>query len=175
MELLSSTALGDIVTIAPRPALSIRSKVVFSPPMHEVNGFVVLGECEAAVVVRRSRGKLLLPSAEVPESVRCGRSIAAGSASYWAPHLPGFTGAMGSILWRLVTPRGSVDLALFVWRGPERVVFVPVADLDAQQLSMLYMPRTDNDVDVTRYQARVVSPVGAPVDVPVVPERATVR
>lgn len=165
MDAFESWSLGDIVTIPPRGPLTVRAK--YQRPDSPTSGFLVLGECEAVVLREGDSVWVHLPVGDFPESVKFGRSIAEGACSFWAPHLPAQTQALGQMVWRMVRPRSSVTPALIVWRGPARTVFMPIHTVDRSRISALRMPVNDaaRSGIVRRFSAEVL-PVGSPAAAP---------
>ena len=155
--------LGDIVSVPPRGPLSLRA--VAAAPERSAS-FAVLGECDSAMLVHGSSTWMLLPASPMPDAVRWGVPLAEGSRASWAPHLPAAAGAMGYLLWRLVRPAGSVTLSLIAWRGPDRMVFVPVYEVSPGSIAVTRMPWSQQAQAAQAPRASAV-PAPAPARLPV--------
>lgn len=124
--------------------------------------FVVLGEFDAllsATPVPNGPVLVYVPVTYLPEAASRARVEIEGVASYWAPHLPAVSGAMGEILYRVITVPGAIDPLVLTYRGPELVVFIRATQADADQLHFLHMRRdVDNQMPVARHSGIVRSP-----------------
>lgn len=174
--------LGDIVTLPDGRELTVRARVV---PIAEVvgsmTGFVLAGEIgpNAALLSVPSRpdGPTIIyaPLDHVPSFARDAQPVCEGAMSYWAPHLPGFSGAMGELTYRVCRIRGHVEPMILVWRGNELVVFLRSSTTPAHTLQYLLMPRSaDTEIDVIR-TAAVVHGADEHIGVPLQPTRAPER
>ena len=168
---LGSAHLGDVLRTPDGRSLTIRAVAAFPNPVLTMGGFVLLGECEL-LVAAPSRSSIphtmYLPVSELPAVARRARVVVEGVLSYWAPHLPSMSGAMGELPFRVLDVPGSSDPWVVVYRGPEMIVFVPSGQLAADQLHVLRMPRRA-DVDgfeVVRHVA-IVTPVPTHMPSPV--------
>jgi hypothetical protein len=173
----SDIELGDIVALPDSRSVTSRGKVMLPQPVGSMAGFVVCGELEMLLSVPTSAFAsvaVYTPVAELPvDASRC-RVAAEGSFRYFAPHLPGLTGAMGELLYRVLEVRGMVDPVVCIWRGNEVIIFVKATVAHPGDFHVLFAPRSeDNDVEVTRYAATVDVPASAPAMQParVLPER----
>lgn len=162
---LSDVDLGDLVTLPDGRVLTLRSKVVLPAPAGSMAGFVLAGEMEVLLGTPDAVSaphQLYVPSPRPPVSLSTGVEVAHGAARYWAPHLPGLSGAMGAISYRVIAVRGSVHPVVAVYRSGEPVFFVRVSEAWGENLDVTRMPRSsDTEVDVPRYSAEVI-PSGMP-------------
>jgi len=163
VALLASLELGDVVTLPDGRSLTLRASVPLSEPVRSMGGFLVAGELTALLSVPPTSGApvlVYLPGRLHPGSRT--HSEREGATRYWAPHLPGVTGAMGELLWRVVTVEGHADPAVIVFRGNEAVPFVRTAVANPSDLHVLRLRRDATvNADVTR-SAAVVVPLGSP-------------
>jgi hypothetical protein len=85
------------------------------------------------------------------------RLLIEGVASYWAPHLPSLTGAMGELPFRLIEVPGHTEPWIIVYRGPEVLVYLRSYELDDHGLQVLTMPRRVGDdlIEIRRHAATV--------------------
>ncbi|MCP4792046.1 MAG: hypothetical protein GY882_01720 [Actinomycetia bacterium] len=169
--------LGDIVAIPGGRLLMARSKVTLPAAAGTMGGFILCGEFEALLSIPATPGDrvaLYAPVAELPVGADEVTIHSEGAANYWSPHLPSVQGAMGEVLWRVLTVRGSIDPVVVVWRGPEVVVFVRTDSFDQCELDVLWAHRTvDNQFDVEREAGFVEAPVAMPHAIPA-PQRERV-
>jgi hypothetical protein len=175
---LSHVELGDVIVLPDGRAMTARAKVNLPAPVGSMAGFVIAGELEVllSVPVREESPVLVyVPIDYLPESAARARTAYEGAMSYWAPHLPALSGAMGELLYRVVAIRGSVDPIVIVYRGPEVIVFIRASYAHSDDLRILYMRRdVDNDVELDRHAGTVISPdrefhpdeIGVPIRVP---------
>jgi hypothetical protein len=170
---LAGSALGDLVTLPDGRGLSVRARVSLPVPEGSMAGFVILGELELLLSLPPLLGapfSVYVPISYLPEYAADAKSVFEGVTSYWSPHLPAVSGAMGELAWRVLRVRNRLDPLVLVYRGPEMVVFVKASEAAAGDVHVRFMSRTgDNDVAVARQSALVGSP--SPV---VVPQRTLV-
>jgi hypothetical protein len=163
-ELLATLSLGDVVTLPDGRPLTIRACVPLEAPVRSMGGFALAGELSALLSVAPTPGSPVL--VYLPGRLHPGartRAEREGAARYWAPHLPGTTGAMGELLWRVVTVEGHVDPAVIVFRGSEVIPFLRTGEAHPGDLHIMRLRRDAGvDVDVDR-TAAVVVPYGSPV------------
>lgn len=165
----SSVSLGDIVTLPDGRALSVRAKADLPPGVEGVSAFVLLGELESLLVASGRPGDLVasyVPVDYLPPQATTARMLAEGAAAYWAPHLPAAAGAMGELLYRVLSLRSQVAPIILVYRGPELVVFVRASAFPPLDLRLLRMPQRADPVTVGRVAA-TVEPMGVPASAPV--------
>lgn len=167
---LAHVELGDIVVLPDGRAMTVRARVTLPSPEGSMAGFLICGEMEILLSTPSFTSgpvNVYVPIDYLPESAAKARTVCEGAASYWAPHLPAMSGAMGEILYRVVEVRGSIDPIVIVYRGPEVIVFIRATYARSCDLQVLAMSRhTGPETDVTRH-AGVVDPVVIPVQVPV--------
>jgi hypothetical protein len=165
----TSLHLGDIVSVPDGRSLSVRVLVDLPPTPMPISSFVVLGELEMMLAASSSRGLVhaYAPVAYLPPAMSSARVLAEGAAAYWAPHLPAAGGAMGEVLYRVVSLRSQVAPIVLVYRGPELIVFVPAGEFSLAGLRALRMPRAAHDPAPVARFAAVVDPLNVPVTSPV--------
>lgn len=164
---LAHLALGDVVVLPDGRGMTVRARVDLPAPVGSMNGFVIAGELEvllSAPTRNESPVLVYVPIDYLPEAAERARTAYEGVMNYWAPHLPALSGAMGELLYRVVSIRGSVDPIVIVYRGPEVIVFIRAAYANGDDLRVLYMRRdVDNDVDLERHIG-LVSPARRDAD-----------
>jgi hypothetical protein len=174
---LHGLELGDIVTIPPTPSLTVRALAHFKREALSLSGFVILGECEMLIATparEKHEHYIYLPIGTL-SSAKGAALLTEGVASYWAPHLPSLTGAMGELPFRVIEVPGHTEPWVIVYRGPEVIVFMRTNELIEQSLSVLTMPRrsTADTIEIRRHAA-IIQPLPASTPV-VVPEREPAR
>jgi hypothetical protein len=173
---LARVQLGDLITLPNGRAVTARARVTLEFPIHEMAGFIICNELEVLLATpSTTRGPVSVytPVDHMPYPKEHLREVAAGATRYWAPHLPGLTGAMGELLFRVFEVRGSVDPVVVVYRGEELVVFIKASYAFGEDLKVSYMPRSnDNDLDVTRHAAVVDDPSLVPDPLTSTPRRS---
>lgn len=170
---LAGLELGDIVTMPPARSLTVRAVAAFAAPTASLDGFALLGECEllvASPVGVSHEHQVFLPVGTLA-AAKGARLLLEGVASYWAPHLPSLTGAMGELPFRLIEVPGYTEPWILVYRGPEVLVFMRSYEIDEHGLQVLTMPRRSGaDLVEIRRHAATVQPlpnqVPAPAAVP---------
>jgi hypothetical protein len=171
---LLSLELGDIVTLPDGRQLTVRAlERTLRTPVGSMHGFVLGGEVgPQATLLSIPAGPdapvvLYTPLEHIPASARDARPVVEGVVSYWAPHLPNLSGAMGELGFKVCAIRGQIDPMVLMWRGHERVVFVRSAVASLSQLGFLCMSRDPSatEIDQARHAARVV-PAGIGIGVP---------
>lgn len=167
-SLLAHVALGDLLTLPDGTTYTVRSRVNLTEPVRALSGFLVAGECQAVLTASAVVGEpfgVHLPGKVPPDATV--HMVVEGAASYWAPHLPSLTGAMGELLWRVVFVSGYPDPVVVIYRGHEVIPFIRVATVDPQDVELSTLPRSQaNDIEVERHAGHVV-----PTAMPVQPER----
>lgn len=172
---LTSVELGDIVTLADGRELTVRAiERRLRRTAGSMTGFVLGGEVGPQATLISVPGNpdgpvvLYTPLDYIPSHARDATPVCEGVVSYWAPHLPNYSGAMGEIGYKVCAVRGQIDPMVLVWRGRERVVFIRSAVGTASDLRFLCLDRDPNatEVDVVRHAARVTQPAPIPTDVP---------
>lgn len=174
---LRELELGDILALPDGRQLTVRAvEPALNVPVGPMAGFILAGEVgpQATLlsVPPAPNGPvgIYTPLDRIPASAAAAVPVCEGAVSYWAPHLPNVSGAMGELGYRVCRVRGQIDPLVLIWRGPERVVFVRSAVTSAGHLSMVMMPRdrAATEVDQARHAAVVTTPahVPAPVEVP---------
>lgn len=167
---LTEVELGDVVMLPDGRALTARIKVDLPGPVGSMSSFVVCGEMEILLSVPATPNapfNIYVPVDYFPGSLEHAQTRYEGAASYWAPHLPGITGAMAEVLYRVVEVRGSVDPVVIIYRGAEFIVFIRTSYAFGSDLKVLHMPRSDaNDYDVVRHAGIVDAPVAVPQQEP---------
>lgn len=164
---VAHVALGDLVTLPDGRSLSVRCRVSLPVPEGQMAGFVILGELELLLSLPRSASapfSVYVPITYLPDYAEGARSVFEGVASYWSPHLPAMSSAMGELAWRVLRVRNRPDPLVLVYRGSEMVVFVKASEAAGSDLSVLAMSRDgSSDGHVVRQQALVTSPYPAAV------------
>ena len=163
----SPLALGDLVRLPDGRTLSVRAVMLELPhSVGSMHGFALCGE------VGPSAALLSLPSDpsgpvsvyrpvdRVPAHAVDATMVCSGQVPYWAPHLPGLRGAMGSLGYKVCVVRGAVEPLVLIWRGRELVVFVHSAILSASDVTVRPMRRDESAINspVTRSAAAVAAP-----------------
>lgn len=163
-ETLRALQLGDIVSLQSGIALSVRAvERQLAENVGTMAGFVLLGELGPdCVLLAIPSGKqdsvdIYSPLDHVPAHAKAAQVACQGVISYWAPHLPNLSGALGELGYKVASLRGSVDPMVLIWRGKERVVFVRTSTLAYELLNVTELPRnlTQTEVDQVRYAATV--------------------
>ena len=159
---LAYVALGDLVALPDGRRLSVRSRVSLPLPEGSMAGFVICGELEVLLSMPAQHGApfgVYIPIPYLPESASDAKVVFEGVTSYWAPHLPSSSGAMGELAWRVLRVRNALDPLVAVYRGSELVVFVKASEASGGDLSVRYMPRPgEQDAPVVRHSALIGAP-----------------
>jgi hypothetical protein len=167
VDLLTTLSLGDLVTLPDGRSLTMRACVPLGSPVRSLGGFIIAGELTVLLGVAPAVGApvtVYLPGRLHPGART--RSEREGATRYWAPHLPGTTGAMGELLWRVITVEGHADPAVVVFRGSEAIPFVRTGEANPADLHILRLARnTGVEGDVERHSS-VVVPIGTPLQTP---------
>jgi hypothetical protein len=170
--------LGDIITLPEGRQLTVRAiERALSVAVGSMYGFLLGGEVGPQATLISTPGNpdapitLYCPVDDIPAYARAATMRCEGVVSYWAPHLPNLSGALGELGYRVFSVRGHIDPMVILWRGAERVVFIKSATTTAAELRFACMPRDAGatEVDQTRYAARVGQTTSVPV--PVEPQR----
>jgi len=166
----SDIALGDIISLPDGRGMTVRGKVTLPVPAGSMSAFLITGEFDALLSIPVTLADPLLvyvPIDYLPEAAENAKVVCEGAMNYWAPHLPALQGAMGEVLYRVVTVRGSVDPIVIIYRGKEMIVFIRGAIAMLDEISVLQMRRdVSNQTAVERHSAIVVSPQ---IEPPVIP------
>jgi len=161
--------LGDILRLPDGRQQTVRACESFPVPVGTMAGFLVCEELELLVSLPANRQlpvSLFAPMYEEPELVRAGIELFRGEMTYWAPHLPASSEAMGALQFRIVALRGSLHPAVVVYRTGEPVVFIHVGDLAVSQLSIQRMVRGEERPSRHRRHAALLRPLDLPSHVP---------
>lgn len=173
-EQVHRLALGDIVRLPDGRELTVRScERRLSVPVGQMAGWFLVGEIgpQATLLSMPTEPgapvSVFTPLEDIPAHARSARVVVEGVTSYWAPHLPNTSGAMGELAYRVCTVRASSEPMVLIWRGRELVVFVQsaVTSTDALTMWQLRQAPEETERDVTRYGAKVVPhrvPTGDP-------------
>lgn len=170
--ILADVALGDVIVLPDGREKTIRAREVLSLPIQTMAGFLIAGELDVLLSTPTSAGSPVLvyvPLTDLPADTRTARAVQEGVISYWAPHLPAISGAMGELKYKIVEVSGWIDPIVMVWRGHEVTVFVRATWAWPSDLQVLYMRRDpSNNTTVTRHSGVVDDPsrVTEPVIVP---------
>lgn len=173
---LTQLALGDVLTLPDGRHLTVRAiEPKLSSSVGSMAGFVLGGEIgpDATLVSIPTSPdgsvSLYAPLDHLPERAKNARPMCEGVVSYWAPHLPNMSGAMGELGYKVCVIRGQFDPMVLIWRGRERVVFIQTAVTTLSELGMTMLKRDPRatEVDQARHGAHVHSPAHAPVYDPV--------
>lgn len=157
--------LGDIVTLGVGHALTVRGvEQNLAVIVGNMAGFVLLGEIgpQAALLSippdNHSPISVYTPLEEIPPHARSAVPLCSGVISYWAPHLPGFSGAQGELGYKVAKVHGSLDPMVLIWRREERVVFLRSASFEPSTLRITRLPRNESltEIDQVRYATRVL-------------------
>lgn len=168
---LTSLELGDIVALPDGRELTVRAvERRLSQNVGNMAGWVLAGEVGPAATLlaipAEPNGDIVLytPLEDVPPHARTARTVIEGVVSYWAPHLPNLSGAMGELGYKVCALRASREPMVLLWRGRELVVFVKSAVTSPAALRYLFLERDPaaTERDVRRYAATVVKPGHAP-------------
>ena len=163
---LRDVQLGDVITLGGSQALSVRAvERALAAPVGTMSGFILAGEVgpQAALLGIPLNPTepvgVYTPLDHIPPHARGAVAMCQGVISYWAPHLPGLSGAQGELGYKVARVRGSVDPLVLVWRGAERVVFIRTTTFPVEQLVVESLPRDarNTEVDQVRYAATVGS------------------
>lgn len=159
--------LGDIVRLPDGRSLAVRACERKLPHIvSDLRGWVLVGELgpQASILsipaTPSDQVRLFMALEDVPARLGQTRKQVEGKVSYWAPHLPGVSGAMGQLAYAIHSIRGTDEVMILVWRGEELIVFVESGDCDPETLLFTFLPRDVNrtERDVARYGARVLNP-----------------
>ena len=176
--LMHTLDLGDTVTLPDGRELTVRAvERRLSVAVGTMAGWLLAGEIGPSATLISTPASpdgpvvLYTPLQNVPAAARSATPMCEGVASYWAPHLPNLSGAMGEIPYKVCAVRGKVDPMVLIWRGRELIVFVKSATTTPDALRYWFLRRdaaaTEKDV------ARVSSVVHERNHVPApVPEHA---
>jgi hypothetical protein len=162
---LAYVALGDLVALPDGRRLSVRSRVSLPVPEGTMAGFLLCGELEALLSLPPrldAPAGVYIPIPYLPDYAQDAKVVFEGVTSYWAPHLPSASGAMGELSWRVLRIRNRFDPLVAVYRGNELVVFVKASEAAMQDLSVWFMPRSSDETAVQRHSALIGQPVQAP-------------
>lgn len=180
---LTRLELGDLIALPDGRELTVRAvERRLHTQVGPMAGWLLGGEVGPGAVLVSLPGQpgqevdLYSPLVDVPATARNARTVVEGAVSYYAPHLPTVSGAMGELGYKVCAMRGSGEPMVLVWRGGEMVVFVRTGSVNPQALRFALLARDPSvtEQDVTRYSARVVAPnqvngpgQAAPATVPV--------
>lgn len=181
MFALLGVELGDEVRLPDGRLTTVRAvERELSHPVGTMAGFVLAGEVGPGAALLGMPPSpdgavtLYAPLDSVPAHARSAREVVAGVVAYWAPHLPGLSGAMGELGYKVCVVRGSVDPMVLVWRGRELVVFIRSAVADPGLLRVRHLQRDPSRTE--RHVDRVAAVVRPTEDIPAAdPSFADVR
>ncbi len=163
----TSPALGDIVTLPDGRSMTVRAVMLELPhPVGPMKGFALCGEvgpsaCMLSLPADPSGPVTVFrPLDRVPAHAADAATVCHGTMPYWAPHLPGLRGAMGSLGYKVCTVRGALEPMVLIWRGTELVVFIHTATTSAGSIATTALRRDEKAVSapVTRVAAAVSDP-----------------
>lgn len=161
---LHDLELGDIVTLPDGKPQTVRSiERRLERTVGVMAGFILAGEigpsCTLMSLPPTPGDEVVLytPLDEIPSNVGAPKVAVEGVSSYWAPHLPNFSGAMAELGYKVCTIRGARDVLVILWRGRERVIFVKSAITTPDAIGMERMKRdaAQTEHEVARYAAIV--------------------
>lgn len=166
-ESLFTAQLGDIVSLPDGRRSTVRAvHRKLGMTVGSMAGFVLAGEigpfCALLSLPPAPSMPIgvYVPVPRVPPYAKDATEVLSGVISYWAPHVPGFSGAMGELGFKVASVRGQVEPMVLLWRGEELVVFVYSMGVDAALLRMEAMRRDPNftERDVPLHAAIVTTP-----------------
>lgn len=164
---LAQVELGDILTLPDGREQTVRAVEKELPqPVGPMAGWVLAGEVGPAAALLslpapgHNRVVVYTPLEDIPPHARAARTVAEGVVSYWSPHLPALSGAMGELGYRVCILRGASEPMVLAWIGRELVVFVKsaVTTPDALRVALLRRDRNATEQQVQRHSALVVDP-----------------
>lgn len=163
---LSRAALGDLVELPDGRSATVRAVMArLSHPVGPMSGFVLAGEIGPQAVLLGLPavvgGQVLVYAAldRVPAHAMDAVEVTSGVMTYWAPHLPGMSGAMGQLGFKVCAVRGQNEPMVLVWRGRELVVFVLAGVCSPAEVSVQALRRDSaTEAPVTRVAAAVTTP-----------------
>lgn len=167
--LINEINLGDILTLQTGEELTIRAIANYGQMLSGVSGFLVLGECKYILTINNSRTSHLYKNSSPVPLHKSTKLLIEGSMRYWSNHLPGVSGAMGELQFRMMEVPGNIKPWFYLYRGPERILFKPEKEYDLDSLKVMLMPRSSGqeEVDVVRH-AVVIAPLT--IELPFGPE-----
>lgn len=167
---LADLHLGDVLEfISDRRQLTVRAAAVFPRTYGGLRGFVLTGEFEAVLAVPAQPSpsvELMLPTpaddaAELPAT-----RLTDGVCRYWAPNKVAVRSMMGELPFHVLELPGAALPAVALQRAAEEVVFTRTAQVPADDISVLAMPRDQEDLgEGITQQATVVRPSQQAADV----------
>ena len=172
---LHTLALGDAATLPDGRTLTIRAVERALPrPVGSMAGWLLAGEIGPSATLISTPSSpdgavvLYTPMDSVPAYARTATTVCEGVVSYWAPHLPNLSGAMGELGYKVCALRGKIDPMVLIWRGRELVVFVKSATTtpDALKFAFLNRDAAATERDVARFSSAVRTPNHVAVDEP---------
>lgn len=164
---LRTAQLGDVLTTPDGQTSTVRAvEPQLACEVGALSGFVLAGEIGPTAVLLGLPATdaepvaLYVPLDQVPPHARGATEVLSGVISYWSPHLPGMSGAMGELGYKVCVVPGSSDPMVLMWRGRELVVFVKssVCSPDAVRVQPMAVDARRSEVDVERVAAVVRSP-----------------
>jgi len=173
-HLLTAVALGDIVILPDGSARTARCRGELPAAQGAVAGFLIVGEMELLLTLPTDASgpvDVYVPLGYVPDRLHAAQLVAEGAARYWAPHLPGVSGAMGELLFRVVRAPGSIDLSFLLYRGAELVVYTRSTFAWSQDLAVEFLPRSDrSEGEIQRFASTVAPSPAIPRPQPATPQ-----
>lgn len=184
LEQIQHLDLGDIVKLPDGRELTIRAcERALNPSVGTMRGWLLAGEIGPQATLLsiptapHDPVVVYTPLADIPPHARAARCMAEGVVSYWAPHLPNISGAMGELAYKVCSLRAAPDPMVLVWRGRELVVFVKSAITTAEELRCWFLGRnpTETEREVTRFGSVVRQPGHARPTSPATPAQQPSR
>lgn len=166
---LTTLELGDIIFTADGRSHTVRAvERRLAQRVGDMAGFVLAGEVGPQSVLfaigRHDAAPVdaYSPIDYVPAGARGARSMCEGVVSYWAPHLPNISGALGELTYRVCAVRGSIEPLVILWRNAERVVFVKTGTFASADLGFVSLPRDESTTEgsAVRHAATVGGAAG---------------
>ena len=161
--------LGDVVTMPDGRTHTIRAASRLPSAIGSVAGFAVLGELNQLLTLPARWGEqfgVYVGQTSSPLTPASGpRQRAEGALRYWAPHLPAVTSAMGELLYRVVSVRGSIDPVIVVFRSGEPIYFTRAAQVDPYQIRVTPLQGAE-DFGNARRESWIPLPASQPAEVP---------
>jgi hypothetical protein len=168
---LANLELGDVLELPGTAPRTVRGRVSLPVVVGSMSGFLIMGEFDMLLSLPSDVRERLTtyedPLDYLPKELEGAPVASEGALNYWSPHVPALSGAMGEVLYRVVSVRGSVDPVVIIYRGRELIVFSATGRAEAGSTGVHRMTRgVDNNVAVERHSA-LVRPVVLPMPVPV--------
>lgn len=172
---LRTAHLGDILTFGPGHSRTVRAVApALVKPSGVMTGFILAGEIgpDALLLALPASPNdpvtLYVPVDHVPEAREAAaRVVCQGVVSYWAPHLPNFSGAQGELGYKVAELPGSFYPLVFIWRGGERIAFTRASEVPANQIGWTPMLRDAARTEVAQERhAAYIDAIARPAELP---------